>query len=262
MEKPEKIARLLAFLAAGPAEADASGSLRRIGVAGLARLRVDAADLERSLRDGLTARVADGTIALTARGRDRVAAAGGPAGRLVARRLDGDAADAAAVLVNDAESPLAWLFRRRGADGAPLVPEAEFRAGERLRIEFARAGLMPSVTSNWRTGLASAGGARGGPADATDAALAARDRVRRALDAVGPELSGILVDVCCFLKGLEAVEAERRWPARSAKVVLRLALARLAGHYDGPRPEARRSAPMRHWGAPDYRPEVNGGTAS
>ena len=107
-----------------------------------------------------------------------------------------------AVTVDDAESPLAWLARRKGRDGRALIEPMQLLAGERLRAEFTRAQLMPRVTSNWTPAVAD--GARGAsPATFTDAVLAARQRVRHALDAVGPEFSGLLIDVCCFLKGLD-----------------------------------------------------------
>jgi hypothetical protein len=135
------------------------------------------------------------------------------------------------VTVNEAESPLAWLARRRGRDGRALIEAHQLQAGERLRAEFTRAHLMPRTTSNWSNPMSS-GRRYGDRADTfTEVMIASRQRVRLALDAVGPEMAGLLLDVCCFLKRLEDIERERLWPARSAKVVLQLALDRLARHY-------------------------------
>lgn len=140
--------------------------------------------------------------------------------------------DRRTALVNAAESPLAWLARRKGRDGNALIEPVQFQAGERLRADFTRAQLGPRVTSNWDA--AATAGARGtgaGMQEMADGAVAARQRVALALAAVGPEFSGLLLDVCCFLKGLEDVERERLWPARSGKIVLQLGLDRLARHY-------------------------------
>ena len=89
-------------------------------------------------------------------------------------------------------------------------------------------------------------------------ALAARLRFDRAMRAVGPELAGVLVDVCCFLKGLETVEREHQWPARSAKLVLRLALESLARHYGLSEAATglERARGIRQWGADGYRPRI------
>ena len=208
----------------------------------------------------------DGRITLTEEGRAhlvRHSAASEPflvqhGGGGPPQRVRHDPVDA--VLVDEAESPLAWLARRRGPGGKPLIDAAQFQAGERLRADFTRAGLTPRVTSNWEAPIAQgrrAGGA--GMAAFSDSVLAARERVSMTLEVVGPEFAGLLLDVCCFLKGLETVERERGWPQRTAKIVLGLALDRLARHYrirtelHGP---AR--SPSRYWRAPDARPGMGG----
>jgi Domain of unknown function (DUF6456) len=140
---------------------------------------------------------------------------------------------------NEAESPLGWLRRRMDRRGQPLIGDQQFAAGERLRADVFFAGLAPRVTASWSSTAGTSSGRRSAPGGADqmlDSMVAARERVQRALRAVGPELSGILLDVCGFMKGLEDVESERGWPPRTGKVVLLLALARLAAHYGLTRP--------------------------
>jgi hypothetical protein len=165
------------------------------------------------------------------------------------------------------ESPLAWLRRRRGKDGAALISDMQFMAGERLRADFTFAQLGPRVTANWDAALGASGGRRSGPgggAEIADHVMAARERVASALKAVGPELAGILLDVCCFLKGIEDTERSVGWPQRSGKVVLQLALSALARHYGmgETRPQGTTHTRPRHWGAADYRPSIDGAAAA
>ena len=163
----------------------------------------------------------------------------------------------APVIVDDRESPIAWLARRRGAKGTAFLAPAQVEAGERFARDVTIALLRPRVTSNW-SGAAGVGGQGPQEIQVCDLAIAARQRLDRAAAAVGPELNGLLVDICGFQKGLELVERERSWPPRAAKVVLRIALDRLASHYGlssearGPRATGR----LQSWGAADFRPVI------
>jgi uncharacterized protein DUF6456 len=165
--------------------------------------------------------------------------------KLVVALEDGRLISSAPVLPRrqqQAESPLLWLAQRRGADGRPLISQAEFAAGERLRRDFELAKLSPRVTALW--GIEAAATATGGRRcglvpdglATAERVLAARSRLERALKAAGEGLSTILLEVCCLERGLEAAERRLGWPSRSGKLVLRLALSRLALHYGLRRP--------------------------
>ena len=157
------------------------------------------------------------------------------------------------------EGPLAWLRRRRNKLGQPFMSEAQIGAAERLASDFWHGGLMPRVTANWSAAAPRSRMRRPTPGigvEASDAALAARQRFYKALSAVGPELSRMLVEVCCHEVGLEAIEQAAKWPQRTARVVLDLALKELARHYGLLPPEQWVSGRMRHWGDGDYRPTL------
>lgn len=154
---------------------------------------------------------------------------------------------------NLAESPLFPLLRLKEKDGRPFLTEDAVAAGDRLAADFEYGNLQPRITASWQPRLSSKakGAAPQGP-DLADSRIAARARVNRAIEAMGPELAGVALDICCFGKGLEIVERERQWPARSAKLMLRTALMALARHYTPPPPKPR----TRHWGDDGFRPEM------
>lgn len=158
---------------------------------------------------------------------------------------------------NASESPLAWLARRKDSSGKPMIDAAQFAAGERFRADFTRAGLSPRLGANWASPVAGARFGASDPLEFSDLVISAKQRLRRALDAVGPEFSGVLLDVCCFLKGLETVERERGWPRRASKVVLSLGLDRLARHYGIVTEISGGRGKMRAWQAEGARPEMS-----
>ncbi len=163
------------------------------------------------------------------------------------------------VAVNMSESPLARLSKLKTRSGERFLEDRERRAGERLRSDFTRAQMQPSLGMAWQepVGKSSSYGA-GGRIELTETAVCARQRVEAALHAVGPELSGILIDVCCLLKGLAIVEHERGWPVRSAKIVLKTALSALARHYEPRANDKAGESTIRHWGDQGYRPSLGG----
>ncbi|MGI9351979.1 MAG: DUF6456 domain-containing protein [Rhizobiaceae bacterium] len=156
------------------------------------------------------------------------------------------------------ESPLMRLYNRRTSSGKTYLSHSQFQAGEKLRQDFERGQLQPKVSAAFDRAVGSSG-SRSGAASAieiSDFALDARNRVKNAIEFLGPELSGVALDICCFLKGFELVEREREWPPRSAKLMLRTALSQLAIHYGFERNSVPVKNTIRFWGEPDYRPAI------
>ena len=139
------------------------------------------------------------------------------------RRKPGLSRKRRSATVNLAESPISWLHARGHLDGRL------FDAGEQLRGDYERAGLSPSVTMRWDPVRI-----KGGP-DAglspTERQVAARERFHGAMAEAGKGLEDILWRVVCACEPLPDAEKALAWPARSGKLVLKLALERVADFY-------------------------------
>lgn len=160
------------------------------------------------------ARVARYTITATGRAELR---------RAMSASFDAGADSASADLAEDPrrlrhmrsllpDSPVTALARRQDKRGKPFLARNLVVAAERLREDYELSHAMPAAE----------GGA---------GAEAARGRLNAALEALGPGLADVALRCCCYLEGLESIETRMEWSARSGKVVLRIALARLEMHY-------------------------------
>ena len=136
------------------------------------------------------------------------------------------ARSARSVTVNVTESPLGWLL----AHG--YVSRRQFEAGERLRSDWERAELSPRVTMAWDAApLARGRGGSGAGIDLNGAQIDAKHRFDQAITAAGPGLADILWRIVCAGEGMRDAETALGWPARAGKLVLALALDRIAVFY-------------------------------
>tara|TARA_A100001391_G_scaffold7621_2_gene4768 strand:- start:22119 stop:22607 length:489 start_codon:yes stop_codon:yes gene_type:complete len=127
------------------------------------------------------------------------------------------------VTVNLAESPLAWLHAHGHLD------DRLFAAGEALRSDYERAQLAPSITMRWDPVRVKSTGERG--LEQSEKQISARRRFDGAMKAAGRGLEDVLWRVVCAGETLPVAEKALAWPARSGKLVLRLALDRVADFY-------------------------------
>lgn len=126
--------------------------------------------------------------------------------------------------VNLGESPLTWLHARGH------LSDAQFAAGECLRRDWETAQILPGTTMRWDP-VRVQGGGKDRLLNPTERQLAARQRFDGAVAAAGPGLSDVLWRVVCAGETLPDAERALAWPVRSGKLVLKLALDRVAGFY-------------------------------
>ena len=261
-----KLALLRRLAHPGSGLAEVAGAWRLVMPEGgkAVPIRATAALITDLCSAGLLLSGPDGRWMLSPAGRRRLAVAAGRSDpfrrqhqHVVARRLADPAGATVRVAADAAESPLAWLYTRKDRAGESLITEVQYRAGLRLHADFIRCNLTPRLTTNWDASLAEAPGVNGGNLTPSEASLAARQRYRRALAGVGPELSRILIEVCCLGTGIEAAERMLGLPRRSGKVVLQLALSSLARCYGFLGDEGRSGAGgLRSWGRAGYKPGI------
>jgi hypothetical protein len=148
---------------------------------------------------------------------------------LIERILERDDAGKRAVrtvTINLAESPLAWLHARGHLNDRQLL------AGEKLRYDYEAACIGPKITMQWDAApISRSRRAAPAPMEASERVLSAKDRFDHALEILGSDLSDIAWRVICAGEGIPLAERAMGWPIRSGKLVLRIALDRLAGYY-------------------------------
>lgn len=183
---------------------------------------------------GLKARHGGGWVARAVDAPARPSSAGAP-GRIAGERsvMDGDGR----LLTRSAnlgESPIAWLARRKDADGRPWLSPAEVAAALRLRRDAELAMSGPSLTMRWDA-LASIGARSGGGSAARmepgDRSLAAGRRVAEALEACGPRWRAFVEQACIHDSAIQAAERALGVPRREGKRLLKEGLTALARHY-------------------------------
>ena len=113
-----------------------------------------------------------------------------------------------------------------------MISARQLEAGEKLRADWEQAGYGPKVTMEWGQPARDKASRRAPPPlHPTVRQTAARRRVDSAMKAVGTGLTDLLWRLVCAGEGMSEVEAALGWPRSSARIVLCIALDRLADHY-------------------------------
>lgn len=133
------------------------------------------------------------------------------------------------------DAPLHVLARRQRTDGEPWLPPELIAAALRFRENWEIARIGGALTRDWGALIAgrvsSGSGGTGHPSGLATRRLEAEQSLEAAIRALGPELAETVLLGVCQEQGMEDIEKRLAFPARSGKIVLRIALRMLARHY-------------------------------
>lgn len=190
---------------------DGSGGAERLGV------------LEQSIAEAFALRgwiacVFSGRVAryqITTEGRAHLGQVAPSAGA-VARHDDEDRGTRPVTV----ETPVAILARRRDAAGVPFLSPGHVAASDQMFESYVISGLTDGQVLDWRHLPLSL------PSEGPDRRRA-RAFLAEATGVLGEGLADVTVRCCCLRQGVESVERDLGWSARSGKIVLRIALQQL-----------------------------------
>ncbi|MCX7359812.1 MAG: DUF6456 domain-containing protein [Alphaproteobacteria bacterium] len=241
-----RIGRALARLAASDAVLRLDGAGPDYGVftksdrRRRALLRLHADEVRSLEADGVIERHEDEALVLSPAGLARVARENAAPGEAFVTQhlaiVSRDVVDSDGALRKvrgvDSEAPMRRLAALRGLKGEPWLSQAELSAAGKLRSDWSVGELGLVRGSDW---LAPPMGTTRGPGNAQESAMArrcdARRRLADALARLADPLRRVVERVCLYEEGLETLERSEGWPARSAKLALKLGLAQLAADF-------------------------------
>lgn len=137
------------------------------------------------------------------------------------------------------------MLRTEGLPRLGFLEPHHIETARRVARLFERAHLAQRVTMHYSP-MPTAARNTGTPNQITDMAAEARRAMADIFRTLPADCAAVVIDVCCYEKGLQAIETERGWPRRSAKLVLRIGLDHLAERFGlapvatGPRAEESR----------------------
>lgn len=158
--------------------------------------------------------------------------------------------------LNINEGPILKLsYSRNGMP--PFLQSHHIVAAKKIEILVARTQMLQRTTMSYDpTRIGRGNKSSGLDQGLGDNALDARNKLQHCLDRLPHDCAGVVMDVCGFQKGLQLIETERKWPRRSAKLILRIGLEQLCILFElTPTIKGVESNTARHWMGKDARPK-------